>query len=326
MLIERPVLKLGTKSDDEVPVTIGNKSIEQHLLMADIRQPFYIKELLSKQDWTIFEEQHPTRGTRAYQPKAMVGLILYGLMQGISSLRDLARMARVDLGCIYLTEGVFPDNSSICRFINRYKETLSEAFFINLTRSILKVTRSGIRSLAGDGTIIEAAASRYSLMKHEAIEEKRGKALAKSNANPEDKALALAADKMEQVANELQSRIKKRIEQHKSIETVTISPVEPDAVIQPTKKGRVSVPAYKPSVLANDARVVVAINVHPSNEIESLMPMLDMTNKLEKEGAVKELLLDGGYESIEVLEESVKRDISVLCAAGKNSKKKATKT
>lgn len=326
MLIERPVLTLGKNPDDELTVSIGNKSIEQHLLMADIRQPFYIKELLTKQDWTIFEEQHSTKGTRAYQPKAMVGLILYGLMQGISSLRDLARMARIDLGCIYITEGVFPDNSSICRFINRYKETLSEAFFINLTRSILKVTRSGVRSLAGDGTIIEAAASRYNLMKQEAVEEKKRKAFAKSTANPEDKVLALAADKMEQVANELQTRINKRKEQHKPIETVTISPIEPEAVIQPTKKGRASVPAYKPSVLANDARVVVAIDVHPSNEIESLMSMLDMTNKLEKEGEVKELLLDGGYESIEVLEESIKRDISVLCAAGKNSKKKAKKT
>ena len=53
-------------------MSIGNKSIEQHLLMADIRQPFYIKKLLSKQDWTIFEEQHSTKGTRAYQPKVMV--------------------------------------------------------------------------------------------------------------------------------------------------------------------------------------------------------------------------------------------------------------
>lgn len=326
MLIERPVLKLGNKPNDALAVSIGNKSIEQHLLMADIRQPFYIKELLSKQDWTVFEEHRSTKGTRAYQPQAMVGLIMYGLMQGISSLRDLARMARVDLGCIYITEGVFPDNSSICRFINRYKETLSETFFINLTRSILKVTRSGIRSLAGDGTIIEAAASRYSLMRQEAVDEKRKEAHAKSVANPDDKTLALAAEKMEQVANELQTRINKRKEQHKSIETVTISPVEPEAVIQPGKKGKISLPSYKPSVLANDARIVVAIDVHPSNEIESLLSMLDMTNKIKQEGVVEELLLDGGYESIEVLEESIKRNISVLCAAGKNGKKKARQT
>lgn len=326
MLIERPILKLGNPSGEKLNISIGNKSIEEHLLMANIMQPIYIKELLSKQDWTVFEEQHPIKGTRAYLPVSMVGLILYGLMQGISSLRDLSRMARVDLGCIYLTEGVFPDSSSICRFINRYKEILSEAFFINLTKSILKVTRSRVRSLAGDGTIIEAAASRYNLMKQEAIEEKKKEARVKSAAYPEDKALTLAAKKMEQVADELQTRINKRKEQHKSIETVTINPIEPEAMIQPTKKGNTSVPSYKPSVLANDARVVVAIDVHPSNEIQSLMSMLDMVNKVDKEDEVKELLLDGGYESIEVLEEAIKREISVLCAAGKNGKKKTTKT
>ena len=137
--------------------------------------------------------------------------------------------------------------------------------------------------------------------------------------------VASVADKAQQVAHELQTRINKRKEQRKSIETVTISPIEPEAVVQPTKKGRTCVPAYKPSVLANDAGVVVAIDVHPSNEIESLISMLDMTDKLETQGEVNELLLDGGYESIEVLEELIKREISVLCARGKNNKKKQTK-
>lgn len=326
MIIQRPVLKIKKDSNqDELGILIGNQSIEQHLLMADIRQPFYIIELLSKQDWSIFEEKYQIKGRRPYKPQAMVGVILYGLMQGISSLRDLARMARVDLGCILITGGLFPDYSSISRFIQRHQCVLSEEFFINLTKSILKVTRSGIRSLAGDGTIIEAAASRYSLMKHEAVEEKKKEARTKSVAHPEDRTLALAAEKMEQVANELQTRINKRKEQHKSIETVTINPNEPEAVIQPTKKGKTSVPAYKPSVLANDARVIVAIDVHPSNEIESLMSMLEMTDKMEKDEDVQELLLDGGYESHEVLEESIKRNISVLCAPGKKGKKKVKK-
>lgn len=321
MIIERSVLKIKNSGQDNLSINIGGQSIEQHLLMADIRQPFFIIDILSKQDWSSFENKNQTRGRTPYKPQAMVGLILYGLMQGISSLRDLARMARVDLGCILITEGIFPDYSSISRFIQRHQIILCEEFFINLTKTILKVTRSGIRSLAGDGTIIEAAASRYSLMRQEAIEEKKKETLAKAIDNPEDKTLALAAEKMEQVANELQTRINKRKEQHKSIETVTISPIEPDAVIQPTKKGKNSVPAYKPSVLANDARVVVAIDVHPSSEIESLTTMLDMTNKVGEEGDVKELLLDGGYECHSVLDESVKRDISVLCAAGKKKSK-----
>ncbi|WP_419591559.1 transposase, partial [Thiolapillus sp.] len=38
-----------------------------------------------------------------YAPRAMMGLILYGIMQGVSSLRQLERLARTDLGCMWIT-------------------------------------------------------------------------------------------------------------------------------------------------------------------------------------------------------------------------------
>ena len=52
------------------------------------------------------------------------------------------------------------------------------------------------------------------------------------------------------------------------------------------------------------------------------MSMLDKVNEIDKDSAIEELLLDGGYQSIRVLEESIKRNINVLCATGKNGKKK----
>ncbi|KTD57540.1 transposase [Legionella shakespearei] len=321
MLVERPVLKLKINEGEE-SLHIGHQTIEHYLLAADIRPPFYIKEILSQEDWSLFVSPDKVRKRPPYSAEVMVGIILYGLMQGITSLRDLSRMARVDLGCIYLTEGAFPDSSSIGRFINRYQEVLTEEFFIHLTQSILKITRSRMRSVAGDGTIIEAAGSRYRLMKQEALEEKTQKARLKSEAHPADEGLKLELEKLERVSAELHTRITKRNEQHKPTDTVTISPIEPDAVVQPGKKGKASVPAYKPSVLANDARVVVAIDVHPSNEIESLYTLLDMTDKVS-EGEVKELLLDGGYESHEVIQETLERDISLLCAPGKKKQKKS---
>jgi hypothetical protein len=41
--------------------------------------------------------------------------------------------------------------------------------FESLTRSILKASRSSRKRLAGDGTVIEAACSRYGLLKEEAV-------------------------------------------------------------------------------------------------------------------------------------------------------------
>lgn len=324
LFTDRSAFKLSKRNDAKIQ--IGDRSLEQHLIEADIRPPFYMKEILSQQDWTIFEKPHQQKKRRPYAPQAMVGLILYGLMQGLSSLRDLERLARVDLGCMFITDGICPDFSSIGYFIRRHQTILSDLFFLNLTKSILKLTRSGVRSLAGDGTIIEAASSRYKLMRQEALDEQRKILASQMSKKPEDLQLAIDIEKMERASKILQERIDRRKEQHKPVETVSIHPIEPEAMVQPTKKGKISVPAYKPSVLANDARVVVAYDVHPSNEINSLFSMLNTVNHADYEGKVEELLLDGGYDSAEVLEETVKNDISILCAPhDKSSKKKVNK-
>ena len=89
----------------------------------------------------------------------MIGLILYGIMQGVTSLRTLERMARVDLGCMWVSGGIFPDHAIIGRFINMHRESMTGDFFENLTRAVLKKTDSDGRCLAGDGAVIEAACS-----------------------------------------------------------------------------------------------------------------------------------------------------------------------
>jgi transposase len=321
---DRSAFKLN--KGKEACIMVGARSLEQHLIEADICQPFYIKEILSKQDWTIFEKENQKKKRKPYAPQAMVGLILYGLLQGLSSLRDLERLARVDLGCMLITDGICPDFSSIGYFIRRHQAVLTDLFFLNLTKSILKITRSGVRSLAGDGTIIEAASSRYALMKQEAIEKEYEILTSKLKNSPENPSLMLDIEQIERASKILQKRIDKRKEQHKPIETVSIHPIEPEAVVQPTKKGKISVPAYKPSVLANEARVVVAFDVDPSNEINSLFSMINKTNQADYGEKIEELLLDGGYDSIEVLERTLKEDIGVLCAAhNKNSKKSEKK-
>ena len=53
-----------------------------------------------------------------YAPRLMMGLILYGVMQGVHSLRQLERLARLDLGCMWVTGGIAPDHANIGRFVD----------------------------------------------------------------------------------------------------------------------------------------------------------------------------------------------------------------
>ncbi len=44
---------------------------------------------------------------------SMMGLLLYGVMKGHSSFRALEHLARLDLGCIFVSHGVAPDHARI---------------------------------------------------------------------------------------------------------------------------------------------------------------------------------------------------------------------
>ena len=98
----------------------------------------------------------------------MTGLILYGIMEGVTSLRGLEQLARLNLDCMWVSGGIFPDHANIGRFINLHTQSLTGDFFDALAATVLKKTGSTGQCLAGDGTTIEAACSNYNLIKEEA--------------------------------------------------------------------------------------------------------------------------------------------------------------
>jgi hypothetical protein len=61
----------------------------------------------------------------------MMGLILCGVMQGVHSLREMERLGRLDLGCMWVTGGIAPDHADIGRFIELHKDRV----FLNRSRA-----------------------------------------------------------------------------------------------------------------------------------------------------------------------------------------------
>ena len=165
-------------------LSYGGLKLEKFLIQADVRAPLVIRDLLEQQDWGAFENKYASTGRAPYAPMNMLGLILYGFMQGVSSLRGLEEMARTNLGCHWISGAIFPDHASIGRFIVLHDEAMAGSFFESLTRSILNKTNANNHCIAGDGTIIEAACSYYHLLKEEAV--KQTLADAKKAATPKD--------------------------------------------------------------------------------------------------------------------------------------------
>ena len=178
--------------------------------------------------------------------------------------------------------------------------------------------------VSGDGTIIEAAASRYGLIKKEAAElnlQKAEKKLSKSLNDP--KAIKSVKD-AKLVVEELDERLMKLKKEGRNGRTPMVSRIEPEAVIQKLKKGRSFAASYKPSVLANEKRIIVAHSLHPSDEIQVVEGMIKVAEKVG-ENKIEEILLDGGYCNNTIIGLCIDKDISLLCPprdmSNKNLKK-----
>lgn len=299
---------------DATAIFLSMTPLEDHLRQSGVNAPFVVADLLDAQDWRPFEDRYAATGRAPYAPRAMMGLILYGIMHGVSSLRSLERLARVDLGAMWVTGGIAPDHANIGRFICLHEQTLSQEFFEALTRTVLARAGASTTCLAGDGTVIEAACSHYHLLKDEAVRARVSEAQRDhQQASPEQQDKTHQhlenAQACEQI---LDARIAARRRHGKRVDTVRVSPTEPEAAIQRQKRGRGFAPAYTPSVLANEARIIVAHALDPTSEIRVVGELLDQSERVAPEPQ-RELLLDAGYFDDGVIEAILARDVSLLC-------------
>lgn len=129
---DKPVSRAqGVQFKDPDPrcILLNGVCLDEHLRRSGEKSALKVRQLLLGQSWLEFEAAYRPGGRRPYAPRAMVGLVLYGIMRGITSLRDLEQFARVDLGCMWVSGGILPDHSIIGRFIQRHADYLTEDFF-----------------------------------------------------------------------------------------------------------------------------------------------------------------------------------------------------
>jgi transposase len=308
----RPVL---FNDPDPREIFLGGVRLDNYIRATGDKSAFVVRRIMEKLDWNVFEQGYSREGRRAYAPRCMLGLILYGVMQGVDRLRDLERLARLDLGCMWVSGGIQPDHSIIGRFIQHHEEHLGESCFDGLVGEVLKATGSNTKSLAGDGTVIEAAASRYKLLKLEAAQEAARQARQSAQEKPEDKPLAERAELAAEVQSTLEQRRDTRKKKGKRADGLRISPLEPQAVVQPLKDKKTFAPSYKPSILANKERIIISQTVDGSSETKVIAGLLD---RAQQHGTVEESLLDSGYHCLDVIEATHIREIELLCPEGQS--------
>jgi len=311
---------------DSARLYVGNVPLWKYLEDGPERWVLRLGQLLEGLDWARFEAAYKPGGRPPLHPRRVVGLVMYALVQQQSSLRQMESLARRDVGAWWLAGGLTPDHTTLARFVRRHEELLSTEFFVSLTAQIAKQLGIKPADLAIDGTVTLAAASAVSALKREALEKVAVEATetlaaAKaSGAEPAELARAEAHVKaLEKAHVVLEEREAANKAAGKPIDKLQVSPVEPEAVVQPLKRSSDYGLAYKPVVGAHSSGLVVAQNLSPSSETEHVEDLIAQHQAVFGEPA-KRALLDSGFCSIGLLTTCVAMGLDVLCPTGQGGK------
>jgi transposase len=118
----------------------------------------FIADNPGRQEWKGKEE----KGRRSYPPLSMLGLLVYGYFNGISSSRKLERETYRNIEMLWLMEGLQPDHWTICEF-RRDNGQLVKDVLKTFRRFLLDEEYASGKKLVFDGTKIKAYASREML-------------------------------------------------------------------------------------------------------------------------------------------------------------------
>jgi transposase len=273
-----------------------------------------LREEVQAVDCSDLEANYTGMGRAPYHPRLMIGLIVYGTLKRKSTLRELEELAVADVGAWWICAGEQPDHSTIGNFLVRHQQEISREFFLRLVHDL--VGRKGITNgvVAGDATVVEAVASRFSMLSQEAAEQAAAEAKQAAEQHPNEQEVVQAAQHAEEIATVARQRATQPQRQGKKKSAWVVAPLEPQAVMQRCKDGRQR-PSYKPSVLVHECGLIVSQGVETSCE-SAAVPDLLTQYEAALGAAPRTLLLDAGYHGIELLAQLAAREIDVLCPSG----------
>lgn len=130
---------------------------------------YFLIDLVRELDVSAIEDAiqaKDARGERPYDPRMMVGLLLYAYCVGIFSSRRIERATYSDVAFRVLTGGAHPHFTCICTFRRKHLEALS-GLFVQVLSLCRKAGLVKLGHVAIDGTKIQANASKHKAMSYE---------------------------------------------------------------------------------------------------------------------------------------------------------------
>lgn len=304
--------------DDASQVMIGHQRLDVLLKGTGMGWVVQLKRELRELDYSLLTARYSRQGRKGFHPRMLLGLIVCGIMERHSTLRELEELSEVNLGAWWICGGSKVDHSTIGKFVQMHDEALGGEFFSEFVKFLVRRLGLKVGVASIDGTVIEAAGSRWSALREEAARKIAEEAKRDAARSPEDAKLAEAATQASAVLAEVEKRAAARAEQRKDTKTVAVVATEIEAVIQPRKDG-VHRAGYKPSTLMHESGLILAQHVHPSSETAAVAPLLEQHQAIFSAGP-STLLMDAAYHNGALLGSLAEQEIDVLCPSGQTFK------
>jgi transposase len=305
---------------------------------------FVYADIFTQLDTRKIEATYSPLGQHGYDPRMLMGLLIYSYAHGVFSSREIASRCRTDLGFMYISWCLNPDHRTISDFrknnIDSFKDLFKQS--VGLARQ-LGMMNLGHVSL--DGSKFKANTSKHKAMSYGYMQKREKELLAeieeylrKSKEVDEAEDSYLGTQSGEEIAEELQIRqqrlekiqkAKKELEQREAQENPgveidekkQISFADPEARIMGKKgnfdyryNGQISVESSHQLIVGQHVSLAV-------NDQKEVSPALEEIKENTGEFPDK-MSLDHGYFSGENLEKLQQKQIDGYVATGREGKKK----
>jgi transposase len=132
---------------------------------------WFVLDVVDQLDLQPFYRAHRDdgHGRPAYDPKTLLGVLLYGYAIGVRSSRQLERRCVEDLAFRVLAGNQAPDHVTIARFRARHEQALA-GFLVQSLRLCAAVGMIKLGTVALDGTKVAANAANTASHTHDKLE------------------------------------------------------------------------------------------------------------------------------------------------------------
>jgi transposase len=325
-------MKFSNKSQEQLGLIKGSifEFVEENSIAR------FIVQLIRQLDKRSIIAKYSKQGGKAIHPDALLGLLFLGYIKGITHSRDLEEMCKKHIEFIYVSEGLKPDHSSICRFKRNNEKEISE-LFVQLVKLSKEQGIGDYKTIAMDGTKIQAGCSKRQSYRENGLDKLEEKVKAdiedylrrlaetdeaeKNDLNEKIIEAEKKREKISQLKEELIER-KKKI-QPKDRENHQINIVEPEALMM-IQAGETGKPSYNAQIAVDTKSGIIVSNyvTMERNDEQQFFRQKENTDKNIGKDGIRAYIADSGYFSFEAVKKVDEEKVNAYIA---DSRKKWAK-